>query len=304
MAYDDAAKKVAIKAIGTVETGMKYDSINYADPITVGLTQWYGPRASAILRRMKTENAGAWNGVASSLDNDLSSHGDTSWWTGRYLTRDEGASIKPVLLANKAIQDDQTIKDLQDYVELAERWGMDKDANTKAMIFFFVMYHQSPKRARNILNAAGPDSSMARLRSFCLNEPVLGKYKTRYNTAYQIIDSMDSSGVDGPAESTGSDEEGNADDGAEGGVRATGDVNYLQVVGDNIAIVDKSGNRVFAYPNGSGVWMPGLDQNKGDEPAPDDSGHSGQDSQTPPDAETSTGDMPADAAEKAKKLVA
>ena len=318
MAYDANAKKVAIKAIGTVETSMKYDSINYADPITVGLVQWYGGRAYNILQRMRTENAGSWTGVAASLIADMNAHTNPSWWPGRFLTRDEGATLKPVLLANKAIQDAQTIKDLDEYVDIAERWGMDKDANTKAMIFFFVMYHQSPKRAKNILNSAGPESSMSRLRSFALNEPVLGKYKTRYNTAYTIIDSMDSSGVDGPPQSSGDDEDGgdNNTGGSDtssnvdttGGSRAKSDANYLQVVGDNIAIITADGKRIICYPNGSGLFLPGLGGGIGVAPVPDDSGQSGSAGDTPPDPEPdpgpSSGDMTAAQREKALKVIA
>ena len=49
MAWDATAKKVAVKAIGQVESSMNYAAINYNDPITVGLAQWYGTRAAAIL---------------------------------------------------------------------------------------------------------------------------------------------------------------------------------------------------------------------------------------------------------------
>ena len=318
MAYDAAAKKVAIKAIGTVETGMRYDLINYADPITVGLTQWYGGRAYNILKRMRDENPSKWTGVAASLVSDMDSHTNPNWWPGRYLTRDEGATLKPVLLNNKAIQDDQTIKDLEDYVSIAERWGMDKDANTKAMIFFFVMYHQSPRRAKNVLNSAGSESSMARLRSFCLNEPVLGKYKNRYNTAYNIINSMDSSGVDDPPQSSGEDSEGGdnndefwaLDPGQNNGGsgRAGTGIKYLQVNGDEIRMVTADGGVVIARPNGNGLYLPVKGGGVGTPNAPDDSGQSGEDNSTPPDTETdsgeSSGDMPENLRQDALKVIA
>ena len=73
MAWDETSKKVAIKAIGTVESSMRYDSINYNDPITVGIAQWYGPRAADILKKMGAAHATEFAGVASSLKADLSS---------------------------------------------------------------------------------------------------------------------------------------------------------------------------------------------------------------------------------------
>ena len=57
MAWDATAKKVAVKAIGQVESSMNYAAINYNDPITVGLAQWYGTRAAAILNRMRVAHS-------------------------------------------------------------------------------------------------------------------------------------------------------------------------------------------------------------------------------------------------------
>ena len=71
MAWDEAAKKLAIKVIGTVESNLKYDAIYYVDPITVGIMQWYGTRAANLLVQMKATPAWATSGVAASLDTDL-----------------------------------------------------------------------------------------------------------------------------------------------------------------------------------------------------------------------------------------
>ena len=71
MAWDTEAKKLAIRATLSVESNLKYDAINYRDPITVGVAQWYGTRAAGILNRIRSENAASWIGVASSIANDL-----------------------------------------------------------------------------------------------------------------------------------------------------------------------------------------------------------------------------------------
>ena len=65
MAWNQHKKALAIKAIGTVESDLKYDSIYYTDAITIGIAQWFGARASALLRKMKT--AAKWAGVADSI---------------------------------------------------------------------------------------------------------------------------------------------------------------------------------------------------------------------------------------------
>ena len=73
MAWDATAKKVAIKAIGQVESSMDYSAINYNDPITVGIAQWYGTRAAAILNRMRGAHAAEYGRVDAGFRSRLES---------------------------------------------------------------------------------------------------------------------------------------------------------------------------------------------------------------------------------------
>ena len=255
MAYDLHHKNLGIKAIGTVESGLKYDSVNYNDPITVGVAQWYGTRAAKILNKMRT--SGTWTGVASSVTNDLTSHSETSkWWTTRYLTKAEGSSLKATLIANKAIQNAQFRDDLDDYVDTAESLGMDKDSNTLAVLFFASMEHQGPLYARRVLQRAGPTANLTRLHAQCLNDPVLGKYRNRYNEVKKILESGDTSGVDDTGGAVSEDDEG-GDPGA-GGDAGDDGIKYLQVWGDQIKVRMKSGGITWGKPTGhSGIFYAG-----------------------------------------------
>ena len=182
MTYDDTAKKLAAKVIGTVESGLVYDSINYSDPITVGIAQWFGTRAAAILSRMKATSS--WTGVEASLSNQLSSiTSSDTFWNTRYLTAGEGASLEPVLTACAAIQIDQLIKDLDVYKTVAVGEGVDPDADTQMMILFFTAYHQSPASALDVLAVAGVHGTLTDFYDAVLLDPVLGAYEPRYTTA-------------------------------------------------------------------------------------------------------------------------
>lgn len=194
MAWGSYEQRMAFKVIGTVETSLRYDAINYADPITVGIMQWYGPRAAAILRRMRDENPSAWTGVESGIANDLSTKTSTRFWEGRHLDRIEGNSLKPVLRANIAIQMGQFVDDLDDYLAILTHNGIDYARFPKQAIFFMTMYHQSPKRAITVLKATGA-SSLDRLLAGALNNSVLGRYATRYRTAYNLLVAWDASGI-------------------------------------------------------------------------------------------------------------
>ena len=273
--WDAAAKKLAIKAIATVESNLKYDAINYNDPITVGIAQWYGTRAAHLLNQMKATPA--WVGVAASLTNDLNTYPDTnaSFWTKRDLTKAEGVSLKPVLVSDTGvqIQNAQTISDLDDYKIRADRSGLDADTNTNAFIFWCVMYHQSPRYANQVLNAAGANPTIERLYTIALNHFWFKNYRTRFTTARDIILSGDNSGIPDFGVPVSSD-----DDGGDIGIidemplstgSFTGNIRHVMAVGDAVHVVMVDGSITVCYPTANGhSWVPGVQSSATPEVAP------------------------------------
>lgn len=284
MVYDIEAQKLVVKAIGTVESNLNYLAVNYNDPITIGIFQWYGTRAASILLRFRTENPAAWVGVAVTLDADLTAHAATesTFWNNRYLNRAEGTSLEPVMNDNKAIQNDQAIDDLADYLIAANRAGMDENTNTNQVLFFYVMYHQSPQRALRVIASVGPSASLDSIVGACLNEPVLGQYRTRYLTARDIIVSGDNSGVDDLPGPVPPPPEGGDEGSGDGQTRTEGPVKYIESVGNNVLVHYRDQNTITAYPNGHGYWIPRKDPNVGADvpPNPDN-----PDPEVPPDSE-------------------
>ena len=183
MAWDAKAKAVAIKAIGTVESGMRYDGIYHVDPITIGIGQWFGTRAYGLLARIKNELPSEFAKLPGELQSLVNANSVN--WNTYYLPNYWDGQVKPVLRAAYKVQQKQMAEDLEAYVQVAGRCGIDKDQHTQAMIMFFVAYHQSPKRALRIANQIG-GATLDRWHAALLSEPVLGKYRNRYNTAYTI----------------------------------------------------------------------------------------------------------------------
>ena len=282
MVYDLHAQKLAVKTIGTVESNLKYDSINYNDPITVGVMQWYGTRAAGLLTRIRDTNPSTWVGVAATLVTDLAAQpsNDGPFWTTRYLTRTEGESLASVLLTNQGLQNDQAFDDLIPYKAAAERAGIDPDTNTQTLLFFFTMYHQSPRRALEVIAAAGPGADLERVHAVSLNNSVLKNYRTRYNQAKALIIANDITGIDDPGSPSPPPETGGDFDG--GDSRVYGDIKYLEITGDTIFVHTKTGI-LQALPNGSGRYVLSLDKNTGAPvPPPPDN----PDPTVPPSADT------------------
>ena len=266
MTYDDHAKLLAVKVIGTVESGLDYTAVNYNDPITVGIMQWYGTRAAGILSRIATEESSSWSGAAQSIKDSLSAHPATDgYWNSRWLTKEEGDSLKPILKATSHIQTDQAQKDFDDYKQVAINIGMDPDGNTEAVLFFFTMYHQGPKYAMQVMSSAGSGANIDRILSICLNNPTLGQYSNRYNEAYKLIKAGDTSGVDDPKDPTPDNPGG---DSGTGTTRLESDISYIEQIGSHLLIHQKSSGPLMAYYDGRQRWIIGQDSNKGADVVP------------------------------------
>ena len=202
------------------------------------------------------------------FDGEPSPDSDTvDFWNNRYLTSAEATSLKPVLFDHQQTQNQQMLQDFNNYMASAIALGMNPDDNTKAAIFFLIMYHQSPKNARRTLSVAGPKASLTRLYNNAMNNSVLSPYRTRYKTAKAIITGEDSSGVDlggDVGEPTGEEP---------GGDPSYGDAEantYVTLAGSQLFITSDLGNRFVATNTGGNYWI--ISGEDGSIDTPDDTG--------------------------------
>lgn len=263
MAWDATAKKVAIKAIATVESGMRYDDINYHDPITLGIGQWFGGRAYGLLVRIENGAPDQWAKVPANLRALVDAN--KTDWPHYYLDRGTGEALKPVLRACYKIQQKLMSEDIDGYVPIAQKCTIDPNRDTQSMIMFFVAYHQSPKRSMRIANQIG-GATLDRWLAALLNEPVLGVYRNRYTTAYRIIKAMDTQGVDidappgaAPSNPTGGDN-GGGQPGAnqpQAQGSSAGQLARVEEWGNTLIAHMADGKRVQCAPTGWGQYVAG-----------------------------------------------
>ena len=250
--YDDTAKKLAVKVIGTVESNLNYGAINLSDPITIGVAQWYGKRAAQLLKRMRLENPVEYYGVAGSLDSQIEAIGPTdSYWDSRYLTQAEANSLVGVLTRNQTIQNNQLSTDLDAYVTVFESYGFDADAHTDTLIYFMSMHHQGPLYALEIVETLDTECTLEEMHNACLTHVsesagvvVLGKYGARYKTTYDLIKEADISGVD-PVIPPDPEP-----------VYPNGNGKLIYAVGDMLIVQFKNDEKVTYYPDGKNHWIP------------------------------------------------
>lgn len=254
----------AMYVIGEVESNWDWTSVNYNDPITIGMMQWYGTRAAALLNRVKDEMPAAYVQLAASLRSDIESHdAGSAWWTSRYLNRDEGNSIISVFQEkeNHVIQENQAIVDFEGYITTLENWGMSQ-SYPKPLIFAMSMYHQSPASAGQVIATAGGSADLDRIYTVCMNHGVLGQYRNRYNTVYQRLKDWD--GESNPPDFGQSGDVDTTPGGNNPGISTEeSKLGYIIQNGDTLILYgrDEYEKGVIFYPASGQVWINGYNAN-------------------------------------------
>lgn len=254
----------AMYVIGEVESNWNWTAVNYNDPITIGMMQWYGTRAAALLNRIKNEMPTAYGQLAASLRSDIESHdAGSAWWTSRYLNRDEGNSIITVFQEkeNHVIQENQAIVDFEGYITTLENWGMSQ-SYPKPLIFAMSMYHQSPASAGQVIATAGGSADLDRIYTVCMNHGVLGQYRNRYNTVYQRLKDWD--GESNPPDFGQSGDVDTTPGGNNPGISTEeSKLGYIIQNGDTLILYgrDEYEKGVIFYPASGQVWINGYNAN-------------------------------------------
>lgn len=254
----------AMYVIGEVESNWNWTAVNYNDPITIGMMQWYGTRAAALLNRIKNEMPTAYGQLAASLRSDIESHdAGSTWWTSRYLNRDEGNSIITVFQEkeNHVIQENQAIVDFEGYITTLENWGMSQ-SYPKPLIFAMSMYHQSPASAGQVIATAGGSADLDRIYTVCMNHGVLGQYRNRYNTVYQRLKDWD--GESNPPDFGQSGDVDTTPGGNNPGISTEeSKLGYIIQNGDTLILYgrDEYAKGVIFYPASGQVWINGYNAN-------------------------------------------
>lgn len=278
-------KLYAMYVIGAVESNWTWTSVNYNDPITIGMLQWYGTRAAALLNAVKAQDPDGYALLADTLRADIEAHAaNEGWWTSRYLTRTEGNSWVSAADRdeNHVIQQNTFFSDLDGYESTMGAWGVmtDTPEHVKTFVFYCSMYHQSPARCGRICSALGGTASIDRLLAGCLNDGIFGNYKSRYNRVHSMLSSWD--GVSAPPD-FGQVEPGETLPGGEGESipQAMSQIHHIRMVGDGLLAVFGKDNEagLLCYPAQGGYWYPQrnsaapetpTDPSGPSEPLPDD----------------------------------
>lgn len=250
----------AMYVIAETESNWNWQSIYYEDPITIGIMQWYGVRAAALLLRFQFEQPSLYAQLASSLRADLGAHSASdTYWNSRNLNQNEGDTIQSIFATSEAhtIQEEQAISDLGAYIDRFLNIGFSLD-NPKPLIFAMSMYHQSPVACNRVVATAGANATLERIYQVCLNDKTLGLYKNRYTTNFNRLNAWD--GVSMPpdfGQNGGVSESG----GNNAGISATSiQLSHILEQGNTLVLFGNTfPEGVVFYPACGNRWVCGTD---------------------------------------------
>ena len=253
----------AMYVIGEVESQWNWTAVNYNDPITIGMLQWYGTRAATLLLRVRDEMPEAYTLLASSLRDSLETYPATSqYWNSRYLNTVEGNSVITVFQSeqNHIIQENQAIADFEGYIPVLEGWGLSQ-SYPKPLIFAMSMYHQSPQYAGQVVATAGGSADLDRLYTVCLNHSVLGQYYNRYTTIYNRLKAWD--GMSEPPDFGQMGDVSTTPGNTPGISTKPSELGYIIERGNVLFLYGKGdyANGVAFYPAGTQRWVNGFNAN-------------------------------------------
>lgn len=198
----------AMYVIGQVESNHNWAAINRNDPITLGMMQWYGNRAKSLLLRGQSEDKTGFD-TCNSNDGGMCDKALADADMTYYYTNDLDSQAWQAWAntdANHKVQQNQWNDDYAAYEITCNNYGFPTD-NQRERVFFMTMWHQSPASALRVMQSCSATANLELLYTTCLNDRVLGAYRTRYTTAYNLLKGWDGQAAPpdfGQIEDTGS----------------------------------------------------------------------------------------------------
>lgn len=166
----------ALYCIGTVESSLQWDAVEFANRQGIGIVQWSFGRRLQVLNAMKTadpEGYGAFAAAAPSIAALMESGGTFD----RPLTVAEASAFKTWARRSQSHegQRNQFETDYNNYPQVY--------SDAKMQILWASAYHQGPAYAEALPKA----TTLGGLLNNLLNDTVFGQYPSRYRTVYNLL---------------------------------------------------------------------------------------------------------------------
>lgn len=175
---DAALQAEALLVIGTQESDLTWNAVDYESNIKVGVAQWAGRQAAGLLAALDASDRQL---LTQTLQDDLQNHNpDDAFWRSKFLTKDEGNSIITALgtATAKPVQVSYFNNLIDIDANMLQSWGAAVDTvdHQKTMLFLLAVYHVDLVAASRIVAAIGAVAQTSAILAALLNMPdIAGK---------------------------------------------------------------------------------------------------------------------------------
>lgn len=254
-----AVEAEALIVIGTIESELAWNLVDYATPIKLGVAQWRGTMAAQLLENLPVADKA---NLSQSILDDLGQYGSTDpFWDSRYLTLEEGNSIVVALGTSTAesYQRSYFSAMINKYANTMASWGCVPDGTLfqrKAFVFLAAIYHVDISTAGMICSAIGATATPDTIYDAIMNTTAAPLRDWR-----RVRDALND--WDGGIEpATGTTEEPWTDPGGPGDGQT-----IITQVNSQVQRIGMSGQQLIVYGedneggtlcwrNSSGMWIP------------------------------------------------
>lgn len=190
---DAAVENEALIVIGTIESELTWNLVDYSHPLKIGVAQWHGSAAASLLDTLPVVDKA---NLSQSLLDDLSLYQSTDpFWDSRYVTLDEGNSIVTSLGSDTAesFQRNFFSSMITNYATVMTTWGCVPEgtlSQRKTFVFLAAVYHVNIAVAGSICAAIGAETTTQTILDAIMNKPEISSVRdwTRVKAAIDAWD--------------------------------------------------------------------------------------------------------------------
>ena len=237
---DAAVENEALIVIGTIESELTWNLVDYSRPLKIGVAQWHGSMAASLLDNLPVADK---NNLSPSIIGDLTIYDTTDpFWDSRYITLDEGNSIVTALGSDSAesFQRNFFSSMITNYASVMTNWGCVPEgtlSQRKTFIFLAAVYHVSIPVAGSICSAIGTATTTQMIYDAIMNKPEISSLRD-WSRVKAAIDDWDG----GLSPSTGGTDEPWTDPGSPGD-----DGTFINQVESQIQRIGMTGQQLIVY---------------------------------------------------------
>lgn len=256
---DAALKAEALLVIGTQESDLTWNAVDYDSNIKVGVAQWVGQAAASLLGNLDPADRAL---LDSTLESDLTTYtAQDPFWSTRFLSKDEGNSIITALGTStaKPKQVDFFGDTVDGYETHLTAWGAltDTTEHQKSFLFLLSIFHVDIVTANKIIATIGAVAPTGTILDALMNLPDIALRRDWLATKLLVDEWEGTAPTVTPSETQPNDNPGGSGQQTNTIVQVESQIQKIGMTGQNLIVYGQDNpTGVLCYRETNNLWLP------------------------------------------------